>query len=217
MSVEQDEREGFAAFMLRLRGRGGVPKPVISAFEATPRATFLAGQYHSLAWSDRMLPIECGEAMEGADLQAAIISALSIEAGNRVLEIGTGSGYTAAVMARLAGRVITVDRYRTLTEQARQRFEALGIQNAVVRHADGTAGLAAEGPFDRIVAWAAFDSLPRPFVDQLATTGIMITPIGPDEGVQTLAKLSKVGSRFDREDIGTVRLQRIAKGVAVKL
>ena len=214
MNLPIDDREGFAAFLLRLRGRGTVPKALIAAFEATPRRGFLAAHFHQLAWSDRMLPIECGEAIEGADMQAAVIAALAIEAGNRVLEIGTGSGYTAAVMSRLAARIVTIDRYKTLVEQARQRFEALGIGNVIVRQADGSGGLPAEGPFDRIVAWAAFDSLPRFLLDQLSSGGIVIAPIGPEEGEQVLAKLTKVGSRFEREDIGMVRLQPILRSVA---
>ncbi|RWC48147.1 MAG: protein-L-isoaspartate(D-aspartate) O-methyltransferase [Mesorhizobium sp.] len=214
MNLPIDDREGFAAFLLRLRGRGTVPKALIAAFEATPRRGFLTAQFHSIAWSDRMLPIECGEAIEGADMQAAVIAALAIEEGNRVLEIGTGSGYTSAVMSRLAGRIVTADRYKTLVEQARQRFEALGIGNVIVRHADGSGGLPNEGPFDRIVAWAAFDSLPRFLLDQLSSGGIVIAPIGPEEGEQVLAKLTKVGSRFEREDIGLVRLQPILRGVA---
>ncbi|TIN22287.1 MAG: protein-L-isoaspartate(D-aspartate) O-methyltransferase, partial [Mesorhizobium sp.] len=192
--LQNDDREGFAAFLLRLRGRGTVPKALIAAFEATPRRGFLAAQFHSIAWSDRMLPIECGEAIEGADMQAAVIAALAIEQGNRVLEVGTGSGYTSAVMSRLAARIVTTDRYKTLVEQARQRFEALGIGNVIVRHADGSGGLPNEGPFDRIVAWAAFDSLPRFLLDQLSSGGIVIAPIGPEEGEQVLVKLTKVGS-----------------------
>jgi len=214
MNLPIDDREGFAAFLLRLRGRGTVPKALIAAFEATPRRGFLAPHFHQIAWSDRMLPIECGEAIEGADMQAAVIAALAIEAGNRVLEIGTGTGYSAAVMSRLAARIVTIDRYKTLVEQARQRFEALGIGNVVVRQADGSGGLPAEGPFDRIVAWAAFDSLPRFLLDQLSSGGIVIAPIGPEEGEQVLAKLTKVGSRFEREDIGMVRLQPILRSVA---
>jgi protein-L-isoaspartate(D-aspartate) O-methyltransferase len=214
MNLPIDDREGFAAFLLRLRGRGTVPKALIAAFEATPRRGFLAPHFHQIAWSDRMLPIECGEAIEGADMQAAVIAALAIEPGNRVLEIGTGSGYTAAVMSRLAARIVTVDRYKTLVEQARQRFEALGIGNVIVRQTDGSGGLPAEGPFDRIVAWAAFDSLPRFLLDQLSSGGIVIAPIGPEEGEQVLAKLTKVGSRFEREDIGLVRLQPILRSVA---
>ena len=214
MNMAVDDREGFAAFLLRLRGQGAVPKALIAAFEATPRRGFISGQFHSIAWSDGMLPIECGEAIEGADLQAAVIAALAIEPGNRVLEIGTGSGYTAAVMSRLASRVVTIDRYKTLAEQARQRFEALAIGNVIVRQADGSYGLANEGPFDRIVAWAAFDSLPRFLLDQLSSGGIVIAPIGPEEEEQVLAKLTKVGSRFEREDIGSVRLQPILRSVA---
>lgn len=214
MNTAVDDREGFAAFLLRLRGRGTAPKALVAAFEATPRRGFLSVQFHSIAWSDGMLPIECGEAIEGADLQAAVIAALHIEPGNRVLEIGTGSGYTAAVMSRLAARVITIDRYKTLTEQAKQRFEALAISNIIVRQADGSNGLPNEGPFDRIVAWAAFDSLPRFLLDQLSSGGVVIAPIGPEEGEQVLAKLTKVGSRFEREDIGMVRLQPILRSVA---
>lgn len=209
-----DGREGFASFLLRLRGKGIVAKNLISAFEATPRRSFVPERWQNVAWAEGMIPIECGEAIEGPDLQAQIMAALAIEPGHRVLEVGTGSGFSAAVMARLAARVITVERYRTLSELARQRFEALGLTNAFVRHADGSQGLAAEGPFDRIVVWAAFDSMPRSFAEQLSSGGVMISPIGPDEGLQTLTKLTKIGSRFEREDIGTVRLQPIVRNVA---
>jgi protein-L-isoaspartate(D-aspartate) O-methyltransferase len=212
-----DDREAFAAFMLRLRGKGIASKGLLAAIEATPRRDFLPGQWQSVAWSERMVPIECGEAIEGVDLQAAVVDALELQGGHRVLEVGTGSGFTAAVMARLAGRVITIERYKTLAEQARLRFEKLGLANAVVRHADGGNGLPGEGPFDRIVAWTAFDGLPRPFVDQLSSGGIMIAPIGPADGEQVLAKLTKVGSRFERADVARVRLQPIARGVAAVL
>jgi protein-L-isoaspartate(D-aspartate) O-methyltransferase len=214
MSNSAEDREGFAAFLLRLRGNGIVTKDLVAAFEATPRRAFVPGQWQSLAWSDRMIPIECGEAIEGADLQAAVLRALDLQPGVRVLEVGTGTGFTAAVMARLAARVVTVERYKTLTELARQRFENFGLANAFIRQTDGCNGLPGEGPFDRIVVWAAFDSLPRPFVDQLSSGGIMVAPIGSGEGVQDVAKLTKVGSRFDREDIGQVRLQPITRGVA---
>lgn len=212
--VSADDREGFAAFLLRLRGKGTVPKALIAAFEATPRRAFLGPQFHALAWSDRMLPIGCGEAVEGVDLQAAVLAALAVEPSNRVLEIGTGTGYTAALLGRLSARVVTVDRYRTLVDQARQRFEALGISNVFARQADGSLGLPNEGPFDRIVAWTAFEGLPRFLLDQLSSGGTVIAPIGPAEGEQELAKLTKVGSRFEREDIGTVRLQPVVAGLA---
>lgn len=217
MNGVPDDREAFAAFLLRLRSKGIVAKELVAAFEATPRRTFLPSRWQSAVWSERMAPIECGEAIEGADLQATVIAALELSNGHRVLEVGTGSGFTAAVMGRLAARVITLERYKTLAEQARQRFERLALANVVGRHADGAVGLPGEGPFDRIVAWAAFDSLPRPFVDQLSSGGIMITPIGSGEGEQVLAKLTKVGSRFERVDIASVRLQPIVKGMAAVL
>ena len=214
MSGEVDGREAFASFLLRLRGKGIVAKDLISAFEATPRQGFVPDRWQDVAWAEGMIPIECGEAIEGPDLQAATIASLAIEPGHRVLEVGTGSGFTAAVMGRLAAKVVTVERYKTLTEQARRRFEGLGLTNVSARQADGSQGLAAEAPFDRIVVWAAFDSMPRSFAEQLSSGGIMISPIGPDEGEQTLTKLTKIGSRFEREDIGTVRLQPIMKSVA---
>ena len=212
-----DGREGFAAFLLRLRGKGIVGKELIAAFEATPRGDFVPERWQEAAWAEGMVPIECGEAIEGADLQAQVVHALAIEPGHRVLEIGAGSGYTAAVMARLAARVVTVERFKTLTEQARRRFGALGLTNVFVRQADGAGGLAAEGPFDRIIVWAAYESLPRNFGDQLSSGGIMIAPIGPAEGEQVLTKLTKVGSRFEREEIGIVRLQPIASGIAAAI
>jgi len=209
-----NQREAFASFLLRLRGKGIVARELVSAFEATPKRAFVPERWQNAAWADGMIPIECGEAVESPDLQAQVFAALAIEPGHRVLEIGTGSGFSAAVMARLAARVVTVERYKTLTELARQRFETLGIVNAFVRQADGSQGLPAEAPFDRIIVWAAFDSLPRSFADQLSSGGIMIAPVGPDEGVQMLNKLTKIGSRFEREDIGAVRLQPIVRSVA---
>ncbi len=217
MNEPVDQREAFASFLLRLRGKGIVARELIAAFEATPRHAFLPERWKNAAWSEGMVPIECGEVVEAPDLQAQIIASLAIEPGHRVLEVGTGSGFTATVMARLAARVVTVERYKTLTDLARQRFEALAVTNAFVRQADGSQGLAAEGPFDRIVVWAAFDSLPRNFVDQLASNGVMIAPIGPEEGVQTLTRLTKIGSRFEREDVGHVRVQPVVKGVAAAI
>lgn len=211
------DREGFGALMQRLRSQGTASPALVEALEATPRKGFVPSQWQDVSWSERMIPIGCGEAIEGADLQAAVITALQIEPGHRVLEVGTGSGYTAAIMARMAARVLTVERFRTLADDARRRFEALGIFNAVVKHADGSVGAPSDAPFDRIVVWAAFDALPRTFSDQLATNGIMIAPIGPAEGEQELAKLTKVGSRFDREDIAHVRLQPIIRSIAARL
>ena len=214
---DSSEREGFAAFLLRARSLGITGRELIAAIEATPRQNFVPDQWRDDAWSRRMVPIECGETIEGIDLQALCLSALGLQTGQRVCEIGTGSGYTAAVLARIAGRVFSLERYKTLARQAQERLDTLGLQNAIVRHADGLADVATEGPFDRIVAWCAFEALPRHFVDQLSSNGVMIAAIGPAEEEQALARLTKVGSRFEREDIGRVRFQPIVKGLAASI
>lgn len=217
MTTAPGDREAFAAVLLRLRAAGINDAALFSAIESTPRRGFVPAQWQDAVWLNRMLPIPCGEAIEGIDLQAQVIAALAPQPGHRVLEIGTGTGFTGALLARLAGRVLSLERYRTLCTEAEQRLSGLGISNVIIRQADGSAGAGADGPFDRIVAWAAFESLPRGFVDQLASGGVMIAPIGPAEDVQTLACLTKIGSRFEREDIGSVRLQPMAKGVAAAL
>lgn len=209
-----DEREGFAAFMLRMRARGIDARALFSVMEAISRKSFIPPQWHDWAWSDRMVPIECGETLEGCDLHGAALAALEVGPDHRVLEIGTGSGYTAAVIGHLAKRVLTLERFRTLAEEARLRIEGLGLENVIVRQADGSAGAVADGPFDRIIVWAAFDALPREFVDQLSSNGIMIAPIGPAEEEQMLCKLVKTGSRFERIDLEPVRLQPLTKGMA---
>lgn len=210
-------RERFAAFLLRMRGAGLDRRELIAAVEATPRAAFVPPQWQADSWGERSIPIECGQTIEGLDLQMRVLAALDLQPDSRVLEIGAGSGFTAAVMARLAARVLTLDRFATLTAQATRRFEALSLANALARQADGAQGVPAEGPFDRIVAWAAYDSLPRGFVDQLSSGGIMVAAIGPEEGVQAMEKLIKVGSRFGRETVAEVRFQPMTPGLAQAL
>lgn len=212
-----DERSAFAAMLLRLRARGVAGREIIEALQATPRGDFLPAQWQNVHWSERTVPIACGETIEGVDLQALVIHALQLEPGHRVLEVGTGTGFTAAVMGKLSARVLSIERFRALASDARKRIEALGHTNVIVKHADGSQGAGSEGPFDRIVVWAAFETLPRVFADQLATNGIMVAPIGPGDGPQSLARLSKVGSRFDRDDIAVTRLQPIARSVSAAL
>ncbi len=217
MSVRLTDRERFASFLMRARARGITDARLLDAFEATPRRGFVPAAYADSAYSDRTVPIDCGEVIEGLDMQATVLNALALEDTHRVLEVGTGSGFTAAVMSHLALRVTTAERFRSLCEHAKARFEALRIANITVRHADGRAGLNGEGPFDRIVVWAAFDAMPRAFVDQLATNGAMICAIGPEDGQQVLTRLSKVGSRFERQDLINVRFQPLAGALAAAL
>lgn len=209
-------KEQHAAFILRMRAQGVNDTALFAAFETVRRTDFLAPEFRRAAWTSGMLPIGCGEAMESMDLQARMIAALDLKGGERVLEIGTGSGFTAAVMAALGARVVTVDRYRTLCAEAVARFEKAGLAIGV-RHADGTKGLPGEGPFDRIVAWAAFGELPRFLADQIATNGILVAPMGEADRPQTILKLTKVGSRFERKEIGEARLQPLIASLAAAL
>jgi protein-L-isoaspartate(D-aspartate) O-methyltransferase len=155
--------------------------------------------------------------IESLDLQAKMISELEIDPSHRVLEIGTGSGFSTSVIARLAQRVTTVDRFRSLLEHARNRMQALHIENVQFRHADGKNGYAGEGTYDRIIVWAAFPSLPRGFIEVLASGGVMIGAIGEAAEEQVVVKLTKIGSRFERQDLFTVRFQPLAEKIATAL
>lgn len=217
MSNKGEGREGVAAYLLRMRSCGISEKRLLAAIEATPREDFIPGQWISAAYSSRMIPIDCGESIEGLDMQTRVFAMLDVQQNHRILEIGTGSGFTAAVLARLGQRVTTIDRYNTLCKNAMQRFQALELNNIITKHMDGSESLSGEGPFDRIVSWVAFEGLPRSYVELLSSGGIMITPIGPGEGGQALAKLTKIGSRFEREDIANVRLQPVKPGLAASL
>ncbi|MBA8838562.1 MULTISPECIES: protein-L-isoaspartate(D-aspartate) O-methyltransferase [unclassified Ochrobactrum] len=207
------DREGFASFVLRMRARGIDDPRLFAAIEATPRQSFLASAWSHLAYSTRTAPLDCGEYIEGIDDQARVLAALKLEPGHRVLEIGTGSGFTAAVMSSLSGRVTTVERYRKLCDHALQQFVSLKRENIMVKHADGRHGMPG-GPFDRIILWLACEEVPRHFVELLATHGVLITPIGPGDGEQIMTRISKVGSRFEQENLMVVRYQPFIEGVS---
>ena len=209
-----DHKSGLMSLLLRLRNAGISSKSVQQAIEACPREIFSPVQYLGCCYEPRSLPIECGQNMSGPDPVAAIVDRLNITPLHSILEIGTGSGYQAAVMANLGKKVLTIERYRTLCEAATQRFESIGIANVTVRHADGQNGVPGQGLYDRIVANVAFGSPPKQFLDQLASGGMMIAAIGPGDGEQMLTRLIKVGSRFDHEDLFKVRFQPFEPGVA---
>jgi protein-L-isoaspartate(D-aspartate) O-methyltransferase len=215
-TVYEGDREGFAAFLLRMRATGLDDMALMAAIEAIPRRDFVEAQYRHLTMGPRTIPIACGETLEGLDLQARILHALNLEGGQRIFEIGTGSGYSAAVMSKLVKRVYTVERFRTLHQEAIHRIRHLGIGNVIAGHADGSAG-SDDGPFDRIVGWTAFETIPRQFVDQLVSGGVMVCAIGGAEQQQALVRLTKTGSRFEREDFGTVRFQPIMTGLPAVL
>lgn len=195
------EKEGFAALALRLRGQGIKDIDLLTAVEQTPRTLFVPPQFAGDAYSSRLLPIDCGSFVEGVDLAVRLLHLLNLKSGQRVLEIGTGSGFTAAVMGRLTERVLTVDRYRTLVTGAQQGIEKAGISNVVVRQADGSNGMPGEGTFDRILVTAAFPAMPRLFAEQLVSGGMLLAPVMVSDTECRMLKLVKTGSRFDREDL----------------
>lgn len=195
------EKEGFASLVLRLRAQGLTDLDLLTACEQTPRTQFVPAQFSSDAYSSRSIPIECGSFMEGADQAVKILSRLQLKPGHRVLEIGTGSGYLSAVMGRIAERVFSVDRFRTLVSAAQERIDSLGLRNVIVRQADGMNGMQGEGTFDRILVTAAFTTVPRHYADQLVHGGSMIAPMAVDEDNCVMVRLTKTGSRFEREDL----------------
>ncbi|WFS02647.1 protein-L-isoaspartate(D-aspartate) O-methyltransferase [Rhizobium tumorigenes] len=201
MTARLLEREGFAAVVLRLRAEGISDIDLLTAVEQTPRSLFVPAQAVSDAYSSRTIPIECGSFMEGIDLVIRLLHHLKVRPGHRVLEVGTGTGFTAAVMGRLGERVLTVDRYKTLTVAAQKRIETLAMRNVIVRQADGSAGMPGEGTFDRILVTGAFPTMPRFYADQLVSGGSMITPVMITDTVCRMVRLTKTGSRFEREEL----------------
>jgi protein-L-isoaspartate(D-aspartate) O-methyltransferase len=195
------EKEGFAALVLRLRAEGISDLDLLTAVEQTQRSLFVPPQFADDAYSSRTIPIECGSFLEGIDFAVRILHHLKLKPGQRVLEIGTGSGFTAAVMGRLAERVLSIDRYKTLTSAAQRRMESLGLRSVVIRQADGSAGMQGEGTFDRILVTAAFNAMPRFYTDQLVSGGSMIAPLMISENECRMVRLTKTGSRFEREEL----------------
>ncbi|ASS53175.1 protein-L-isoaspartate(D-aspartate) O-methyltransferase [Rhizobium leguminosarum] len=201
MTARLAEKEGFAALVLRLRAEGISDLDLLTAVEQTQRSLFVPPQYADDAYSSRTIPIECGSFLEGIDFAVRILHHLKLKPGQRVLEIGTGSGFTAAVMGRMAERVLSIDRYKTLTTAAQRRMESLGLRSVIIRHADGSAGMQGEGTFDRILVTAAFNAMPRFYTDQLVSGGSMIAPLMISENECRMVRLTKTGSRFEREEL----------------
>ncbi|AHG45173.1 protein-L-isoaspartate(D-aspartate) O-methyltransferase [Rhizobium redzepovicii] len=201
MTARLAEKEGFAALVLRLRAEGISDLDLLTAVEQTQRSLFVPPQFSDDAYSSRTIPIECGSFLEGIDFVVRILHHLKLKPGQRVLEIGTGSGFTAAVMGRMAERVLSIDRYKTLTSAAQRRMESLGLRNVIIRHADGSAGMQGEGTFDRILVTAAFNAMPRFYTDQLVSGGSMIAPLMISENECRMVRLTKTGSRFEREEL----------------
>lgn len=211
---EQAER---AAFILRLRQRGIRDLAVLRAIELVPRPLFVDPMMRRHAYDDVALPIACGQTMSQPSLVAAMTEALGVTADQTVLEVGTGSGYQAAVLSHLAARVVTVDRYRSLVSEAQTRFEVLGLRNVTAYVGDGMNGMPARAPFDRILVTAAATDIPAALMDQLKLGGVIVAPLGAPEEVQTLVRIVKEQSGRTRTDLMKVRFVPLVPGAAATL
>ncbi len=204
-------------FMLTLRRRGISDQAVLRAMDEVPREHFLAADQIDLAYADHALPIACGQTISQPYVVAYMTEKLALRREHRVLEIGTGSGYQAAVLSRLARDVVSIERYRTLAEAARSRLQTLGYDNVEVRVGDGLAGAPDKAPYDRIIVTAAAEEIPRALLEQLAAGGIMVLPLGAHAGVQKLVKLTKTDEGLAREDLIGVRFVPLLPGQAREL
>lgn len=170
----------------------GIDDPVIlDAFRSVPREAFVAEKHAHLAYEDGPLPIEAGQTISQPYIVALMIEAGEIERGDRVLEVGAGSGYAAAVMSRIADRVVAIERQFELVEIARERLRQLGYDNVEVLHGDGTVGCPEYAPFDAILAAASGSHVPASLISQLAVGGRLVMPIGGPQGGQDLVKVTK--------------------------
>jgi len=204
-------------FLLTLRRRGIADKDVLRAMEEVPRGQFVEASHADNAYADQALPIACGQTISQPYVVAYMTEQLGIRPHHRVLEVGTGSGYQAAVLSRLAREVVTIERYRTLADLARGRLRALGYDNVEVIAGDGLAGTTSRAPFDRILVSAAAEALPQALVDQLGEGGIMVLPLGPHGKSQHIVKLTKTPTRLEREDLIAVRFVPLLPGQAQEL
>jgi protein-L-isoaspartate(D-aspartate) O-methyltransferase len=204
-------------FQLTLRRRGISDRAVLRAMEEVPREDFVETDARDDAYRDSALPIACGQTISQPFVVAYMTEQLKLEKHHRVLEIGTGSGYQAAILSKLAGQVLTVERYRTLAEEARARLERLGCHNVEVMLGDGFAIPDAVGQFDRIIVTAAMEKIPDSLVDHLDAEGILIAPVGPHHGTQTLIRLTRTEAGIERKELVDVRFVPALPGVAREL
>jgi protein-L-isoaspartate(D-aspartate) O-methyltransferase len=216
-ATSEAERVAIADFLLRLRRIGITDRRLVSAIESVPRQLFVPPGSRRHAYAERALPIECGQTISAPELVAQMTAALEIEEGDKVLEIGTGTGYQTAILARLAAQVFTIDRFRTLVETAQSRFRTLKLANIVTRVDDGSLGWLEKAPFDRIMVTAAADEIPHHLIEQLRTGGVMVIPVGPADRVQRLLKIVRTEDGFDTTRLAEVRFVPLISGTAEHL
>ena len=200
-------------FLYALRSKGVTNTAVMTAMERIDRGDFIRGVFSERAYEDVPLPISCGQTISQPSVVGLMTQALMISPRDKVLEVGTGSGYQAAILSQLARRVYTVDRHRPLIKDASALFEALDLSNIIAFAADGSFGLPDHAPFDRIVVTAAAEDPPGPLLAQLKIGGIMVVPVGQSDAVQSLIRVTKTETGFDYEELRSVRFVPLVEGL----
>ncbi|PKP72721.1 MAG: protein-L-isoaspartate O-methyltransferase [Alphaproteobacteria bacterium HGW-Alphaproteobacteria-6] len=208
-----DEAERKMRFLYALRSKGVTDARVLGAMETVDRGVFVTGLFAERAYEDMPLPIACGQTISQPSVVGLMTQALAVSARDKVLEVGTGSGYQAAILSQLARRVYTVDRHRRLVREAEARFAALGLANITALTADGSFGLPDQAPFDRILVTAAAEDPPGPLLAQLRIGGIMVLPVGQSDAVQSLIKVTRGERGYDYEELRPVRFVPLVEGL----
>jgi len=208
-----DDATRAMQFLFQLRQKGVTDARVLAAMEKVDRGAFVRGHFESRAYDDMPLPIACGQTISQPSVVGLMTQALAVRPRDIVFEVGTGSGYQAAVLSLLARRVYTVDRHRALAQQAEIRFAELGLANIVTLTRDGCFGLPGQGPFDRILVTAAAEDPPAPLLAQLKDGGIMVLPVGQSDAVQSLIKVTRAGDGFDYRELLPVRFVPLVEGM----
>ena len=206
--------EQRARLVMELRSLGIDDLRVLSAIERVPRDEFVPAAFREHAWDNVALPIGNGQTISQPFVVALMTAALEVTDRHKVLEIGTGSGYQAAILAGLCRRLYTIERVKPLRLEAERRFEALDLRNVVTRWADGTRGWPDQGTFDRIMVTAASPSVPPALLDQLGPNGILVAPIGPLDGDQAIVRIRRADVGFDEEVLQKVRFVPLVPGPA---
>ena len=201
-------------FVLTLRNKGITDKELLAAMEVVPRHEFIEGSFRQHAYEDIALPIPCGQTTSQPSVVCHMTQALLVNNRHKVLEVGTGSGYQAAVLSKLARRVYTIERHKSLAREATARLSRLQVPNVTVLGGDGTLGLPDQSPFDRIIVSAACDDVPALLLDQLADNGIMVLPVGPATAIQTIIRVQKTAEGLDYTEFQSVRFVPLVEGVA---
>src|SRR5262245_28578814 len=204
-------------FQLTLRRRGISDQAVLRTMEEVPREAFVERGDAAYAYRDSALGIECGQTISQPFVVAYMTEQLGVQKSHRVLEIGTGSGYQAAVLSKLAREVVSIERFRTLAEGARKRLARLGFDNVEVILGDGYDLPDNLGTFDRIIVTAAVEQIPDKLLERLEPSGVLIAPVGPHHGIQTLVRVVRTGTGFDRRELVDVRFVPALPGIAREL